>query len=155
MKSKSTLTTLIKASARIPLSTYQAGLLQSKSHRALTSFMTSHLAPFGISLPEWAALGVTHDQWEIRPTEVANLLGVKPPVATNLMNQLQQKGYLRREQHDDDSRGVVICLTDQGEELVVEAEKKLRVALRDFLDDISISELLTYVKVLTKLSKKI
>jgi DNA-binding MarR family transcriptional regulator len=138
----------------ISFNTAEAGLLQSKAHRVLTAFMTSALAKHNLSLPQWALLGLLADCGQTRPTDVADTLGVKPPVATKLLNELENKKLLVRTKDLSDSRAAVIHLTKKGSQLVKVVERQLRVEMRTFLSDIKVPELLTYINVLNKLAKK-
>lgn len=138
----------------INLSTYKAGLLQSKAHRALTTFMREQLTPYDMTLPEWATLGLAYDLHEIRPSEIADLLGVKPPVATSLLNKLEKKQLVKREQHAGDSRGYVIAITAEGAKLITSVETVLRKELRRYFNNISVKEFIIYIKILSKLAAK-
>jgi DNA-binding MarR family transcriptional regulator len=139
---------------KVRLRTYQAGLLQAKAHRVLTSYMTEALAPYGISLPEWALLGLLKDHKVLRPSEIADHLGVKPPVATAHLKRLDSAGLIHRNQPADDSRVVEISLTPEGIRKVDTIESRLRVDLRGFLKGIKVADLITYIRVLAKLADK-
>lgn len=140
--------------SHINLSTYKAGLLQSKAHRTLTTFMRDQLKPYNMTLPEWATLGLTYDLHGIRPSEIADLLGVKPPVATSLLNKLEKKHLVTRQQHVADSRAHIITITSDGAKLITLVETTLRKELRRYFNDISVKEFSEYIRILTKLAAK-
>lgn len=140
---------------RIPHSTYRAGILQSRAYRALNTYMTKSISGYGLSVPQWAALGVLYDEKQTRPSALAETLGVKTPVATRLLNELSRKDLTVRSPYSEDKRGAVVIITPQGVKLVRTIERDLRKNMQDFLSGIKISELLTYIKVLSKLSKKL
>jgi DNA-binding MarR family transcriptional regulator len=117
--------------------------------------MTSELSQYGISLPEWALLGVLMVHPNLRQSDIAAELGVKPPVASALLKTLEAAGLIVRETLGHDTRVSVISLSDEGHAKVVAVERKLRVRLRSYLKGIKISELITYVRVLTKLADRL
>jgi DNA-binding MarR family transcriptional regulator len=126
---------------KIPVTTYQAGILQSRAYRALGVFMNKALAKHSLSMSQWAALGILHDENECRPSGIAKILAIKPPVATRLLNALVNKGLAIRNPHVDDNRGAVIQITLKGSDLVALVERELRSEMRKFLSDISNTEL--------------
>ncbi len=140
---------------KVPATTYQAGILQSKAYRALGVFMNRALAKHDLSVSQWAALGTLYDEHECRPSEIARALAIKPPVATRLLNGLVDKGLATRSPHADDSRGAVMQITLQGSDLVTLVERELRNEMNKFLSDISNIELIRYVTVLSKIAAKL
>ena len=140
---------------KVRFRTYMAGLLQAKAYRALTNFMTSELAPYEISLPEWALLGLLREHKVLRPSELSQEMGVKPPVVTANLKRLELAGIIAREIHGDDSRVFTIELTPNGKIRVETIEKALRVSMREYFKDIKITDLITYINVLKKLASKL
>lgn len=140
---------------KIPVTTYRAGILQSRAYRALGVFMNKALAKYELSMSQWAALGILYDENECRPFEIAKTLAIKPPVATRLLNSLVDKGLATRSPHADDNRGAVIQITLQGSDLVTLVEQELRSEMRKFLSDISNTELIRYIHTLSKLATKL
>ena len=118
------------------------------------AFMRDQLKPYDMTLPEWATLGLTYDLHGIRPSEIADLLGVKPPVATSLLNKLEKKHLVKRDQHTADSRVSVISITTDGAKLITLVETNLRKELRRHFDSISVKEFRDYIRILTKLAAK-
>lgn len=139
----------------IGMTTYQAGMLQSRAYRALSNFMTDFLQLHDLSLPQWSLLGLLHEAKEYRPSQLAEMLGVKPPVATKLINEMEAKKLLARISHGKDGRGAVISITSEGAKLVGNVESHLRQEMRDYLGDIGRDELVTYLKVLARLAAKL
>ena len=142
-------------SDKISAKTYEAGLLQAKAYRAMTNFMSCELAAFDLSLPDWAMLGLMMENSHIRPGELAQELGVKPPVVTANLKRLEAAGLVERRVHDSDSRVSEVSLTSAGRKRVESVEASLRNTMRDFLKGIKVSELISYLNVLTKLAGKL
>jgi DNA-binding MarR family transcriptional regulator len=135
-------------------STYRAGLLQSRAYRALNSFMNKQLKPYGISLPEWAVIGSLVEQKTLRPSQIAQLLGIKQPVATRIISKLEDKGAVQRTADTQDSRATNIALTSLGNGLARDIESQLRPAMRTFLADIDRQQLATYLRVMEQIAVK-
>lgn len=139
----------------INLPTWQAGLLQAQAYRALSNHMTAALAPYELSVPGWALLGLIEESGELRISEAADLMSVKPPVATKMITRLEELGMLMRRDQEGDSRVSIISLTPEGLQRVGEVEGELRKSMRSFLGDIPLAELLIYIRVLRRLAAKI
>lgn len=139
----------------IHFSTYEAGMLQSRAHRALSAFMTTALEPCRLTMPEWALLGAIAESQGMALKALAQTLGVKPPVAHELVTGLCRRGLVSRRPAQLDQRVTLISLTPTGQHLVTEVEAKLRRDLRGYLADIPVSKLLVYIDVLRTLSNKL
>ncbi|PLS81347.1 hypothetical protein CYG49_02330 [Candidatus Saccharibacteria bacterium] len=140
---------------KITLKTYQAGLLQAKAYRSLHTQMSEALKPYGITLPQWGLLGLLNDKKSMSPSELSQELGVKPPVTTSMLHELENKQLIKRLSNPKDNRASSIQLSDEGKRIIPAVEKELRKDLVEFLKDIRPTELLAYMKVLEKLSSKI
>jgi len=140
---------------RLATQTYQTSLLHSRAHRALTSYMGDTLNKNDLSLPQWGTLGVLYDNTSLRPFQIAAFLGVRPPVATALINDLEAKKLVIRRAHSNDSRASVIELTRQGKNLVAKIEKQLNKEMQTFFGDVALPELIVYMRVLTKIAAKV
>jgi DNA-binding MarR family transcriptional regulator len=143
-----------KPTASLP-STYTAGMLQSKAYRALSNFMTGYLSEFGLSLPEWKVLGSLYEKRGLTPTDLAEALGVKLPIATRLLKSLEAKQLLTRSVDGKDTRVVRVEITAEGKNLAFKLEKMLRQEMRLFLHDIDHSDLVVYLRVLSQLAAKV
>jgi DNA-binding MarR family transcriptional regulator len=139
----------------INTTTYRAGMLQSQAYRALSNFLTEALKPHGITMTGWATLGTLRDQPELRLTEIAEILNVKPPVVTTMVRDLEKRGLVERQAQSGDNRVTKLTLTDPGQDLVDRVELELRKSLREYLVDVPINELVIYLRVIEKLAAKL
>lgn len=137
------------------LPTYEAGLIQSQAFRAMSNFMSSYLDRYDLSLPEWKLLGHLTEVREMSPSQIARLLSVKLPISSRLLNSLEMKKLIKRRPNKKDNRLVHVSITSRGIRLVRQIESPLRQELKKFLGDIERGDLAIYLKVLTKLAKKI
>ena len=96
-----------------------------------------------------------YENTTLRPFQIAGFLGVRPPVATALVNELEAKKLVLRKSHSGDSRASVIEMTRQGKSLAVKVEKQLAKEMQAFMGDVASSELMVYMRVLTKIAAKV
>lgn len=137
------------------LKTYEAGLIQAKAYRILNRFLTECLSRDDISLPEWALLGILEQSAEpVGMTHLAEALGVENPMATSLVNSLEQKGLVERVAHASDRRARKVGLSTEGREFVPGAEKRLRKDMREFLKGCNPIHLKGYLEILEFIAKK-
>ena len=69
----------------------------------------------GISRIEAGVMGALSQRPQ-RITELAAAEGVTQPAITRLVDRLQDRGWVTREQHPDDGRVVIVRLTAEGED---------------------------------------
>ena len=140
--------------ARKNLTTYKVGLLQTKAYRNLKSKTSEALKPYKVSSVEWAFLGILHEYKDgIRPKNLADVLGVEAPFITSLAIKFEKQKILEYKKDDLDGRAKKLLLTDKGHNLAIEIEALLRKESKKWLEGISIREIITFIKVLKKLSE--
>ncbi|MDQ3238974.1 MAG: MarR family transcriptional regulator [bacterium] len=130
------------------LSTYKTGLLQAKAYRILKNYLSRNLDEYNLTMPEWALLGSIYEKESMKLTEIAKLLDVEAPYATNLAEQLQKKGLVIRAESSDDRRVKRISLTKKGALLVPVVERNIKNAMRTIYNSVTQDELGVYIKVL-------
>lgn len=69
-----------------------------------------------------------------RAAELANESRIRKPSITSLINTLESKGWIRREEDPDDRRALCIEITPKGKQAMIQFEKDMQTALQDFLD---------------------
>ncbi len=126
---------------------HMLGLLQGRAYRDLHEHLTNGLTPFHLSLTEWKALALIQDGFDTT-TQLAHILDVEPPLATRLIKQLADKGYVRKKENTSDRRTTKIITTTKTKitlPLVTVAVGKL---LYDLMGGLTKQEVKTYVHVL-------
>lgn len=61
--------------------------------------------------------GIGHRPRELKPSEIARIMGVKQPTITPLLYDLENEGIITRRPNPDDRREVYIALTDKALEM--------------------------------------
>ena len=134
------------------LTTYNTGLVQTKAYRALKNRTDFLLKDHNISTVSWAFLGSLYEHTlGMRSTELAEVLGVEPPFVTQIYQSLHKQGFVEMKIVPEDRRAKLIILTVMGRKFVEVTEKYLRKEMRVLLKDLSIKEILTYIKVISKI----
>ena len=87
----------------------------------------------------------------ISPTELAGVLGVKPPHVTAMMTRLKRTGLANERADENDRRQKRIGLTPEGIRFVPRVERELRDGMRGLVKDARMKDLLAYVTVLSSI----
>jgi len=137
------------------LKTYSVGLLQTKVYRALKANTELFLKPYGISSIEWAYIGTASEYPKgIRSTDLAEILGVEAPFVTSLSAKFHKRKLVEYQKDPNDKRVKCIVITPAGHALIKEIEPILREESKKWLKDLSVKEVLTYIKVLKKIAEQ-
>ncbi len=76
--------------------TYRLGLMQVKAYRALQAGSGHILIERGLTLSEWALLGLLAPESKLRQTDLAEELGVKAPQISASLKSLERRGLIER-----------------------------------------------------------
>ena len=77
-------------------------------------------AAFGVGAREAAALGELFVDGPLTPTDLAARLNVTPAAVTELADRLEHASHLSRAQHPTDRRRVLLHLTDEARQTLVD-----------------------------------
>lgn len=135
------------------VTTYQIGLIQAQAYRNLQEAFRAALEPFSLTIPEWSVLGIVHDYERIAMKDLTEILRSKASHPTVLVEELRRRGLVTRVADTQDKRAKHIAITAQGEQLVGEAEPKVRASISQALAAIDRSDLRGYYAALIGLSK--
>lgn len=136
--------------------TYHAGIAQARAYRVLKSLMTNSLKKHGLGMMQWSILGLVYESKDkgMRITELAERLDTTLAFVTNHINLLETKGMVTRSVDPVDSRARIVVLKKTHRLTVEQIEREVRSDLRKIVGrNISINELVIYVRVLNKISK--
>ncbi len=71
-----------------------------------------------------------------RITTLAELEGLAQPTTTTMVNHLERRGLVKREQHADDGRVVLVNLTEAGSAALEDYRSRARAILGTYLSEI-------------------
>jgi DNA-binding MarR family transcriptional regulator len=100
------------------VSAHRLGYLLKHAHLRYAQLTSAELAPLGIGPREWAALNCLDERHGLSQREAADLLGVDRTTMVALVDQLQAKGWVKRDTHTDDRRKNIVGLTRKGRDLM-------------------------------------
>ncbi len=139
----------------IPLTTYQAGVLQATTHRNLQKYCDDVLRAYGITKTQWFIIGTILDAGSsgIRVTDLAEKVGTTLSYLTNTINLLESKDIVQRVARGEDNRVKYVSIVENYTKTCTEIERYLRDKLRTTIyGSIEPEDFRTYMKVLTQLS---
>lgn len=129
--------------------TYLSGALFMKAYRLLRFNVTTCLNNFSINPTSWVLLGIIRETKDgIRLAEVANIMNVKAPLVTTLVQDLIAKDLIELLPHHTDKRVKLLLLTPTGKIFIKKVEVALEKSLRDILAGTTDTELAAFETVL-------
>ncbi|MCB1177250.1 MAG: MarR family transcriptional regulator, partial [Leptospiraceae bacterium] len=84
-------------------------------------------------------------------SELAAEIGVSLPYITSLSSKMVEKNILKRENLEADKRIVVLKLTQKGEKIYSELDKRINDFLKEKFEHLNNSEIKTFDSILKKL----
>lgn len=138
------------------LATYEACLMEARAHRVLVARFRARLKEFGLNSNDWTILGLLaeHGKEGLRISQISTLLHVRTPQGTSMVTSLVERGLVVRKTEAADGRGRRAYLSALGHQLVKDAERELRVHMKDYMKGVSRQKLDTYLGVLHYLASQ-
>jgi DNA-binding MarR family transcriptional regulator len=124
----------------LPVLADRLGYLLKHAQLRLAELSRAALAPFGISGRELAVLVAIDDRPSQSQQEVARRMDVDRTTMVALIDDLEDKGLVQRQQDPDDRRKNVVVLTDAGRTTLRQATAAAREAERRLLGSLSDNE---------------
>lgn len=90
--------------------------------RLITKAYQPYLKQMGLTYPQYLVLLVLWEQDAVPISHLVHRLGLNTNTLTPLMKRLEQAGLILRQRGEEDSRQVIITLTEQGHSLRQKAE---------------------------------
>jgi DNA-binding MarR family transcriptional regulator len=109
------------------------GHLLKQAYLQFSGLTSAALEPLGITALEWAALVRFDEESLLSQAGLARLLGIDRTSMVALIDQLEQKGLVRRRRHRDDRRKNAVELTADGREVKKRAARLVDGCERQFL----------------------
>jgi Transcriptional regulators len=90
------------------------------AHKATSKALQTRLADTGVSYGQWTFLRILWVTDGLTVSELARRAGVATPAATVTVREMEQRGYVTREQRDGNQKSVYLLLTPAGRALEAE-----------------------------------
>lgn len=100
--------------------------------------------------PITAGIVYLSDARRIRMGDIAKIFGISKSTATGYIDNLEKMGYVRRKQGEDDRRDIYIVPAQQGEQWILETEKRVFALLNDWLERLLPEERMQFIGYLSK-----
>lgn len=95
------------------------GYMIANTGRRLTSTLTQLFQPHNLTSEQWSLLFALHHNEGVSQKELAELTGKDPANVTRILDQLERKGFVRREANPDDRRAFRMHNTPEGTKIAV------------------------------------
>lgn len=92
------------------------------THSRMSRLYARVMSRADLSLPQYALLNLLSSRDVISMTEVSCALGITKPAVTNLVDRLEQRGFLRRIAHPKDRRISLLHILPKGRSVVKSVE---------------------------------
>ncbi len=142
------------AALRDPVSetlTKRVGYLISRTAGHVRRRTATLLEPLGIIPPQYAILATLDSEGPKTQKVLGERLKIDPTTMVWLIDELEQRRLVKRENNPTDRRAYLVTLTAPGKVLFQESDKQLDLLENDLLATLSRSERAVLRKLLTKL----
>lgn len=113
----------------------RSGFLITQAHLLMRSRADGALRPLGIEVRHFGAMAVASALGPCSQQQVANALGVTPPVVVPIVDELEALELVRRERNSADRRSYALLLTPKGERTLAQARERLEQLPAGVYDD--------------------
>lgn len=107
------------------------GFIISRTNQKLYNYLTRKFKPYDITPEQWGVLNRLWEKEGISQKEISEVTIKDQTTLTRILDKLERKGYLKRQNSPTDRRVFLIFLTDEGREL----ERKLVPIAYEVLDN--------------------
>lgn len=118
--------------------------IDAAMHR-MTRVMASKHAEFqqaaGVSTTQYMLLKMIECEGPSRVSDLANLLGVKNPAASMMLQQLEAEGFVERRHDTADNRVVLVSLTEPGKRTLADADVYRKQMMLRLSADLTVDDL--------------
>lgn len=88
---------------------------------------------------------------DVKVSDIAGLLAIRPPAATALVDALETQGFVERVAAENDRRVTFVRPTDAGRDALERAESQRREAMRHYLEVLSEEDIRSLIRILSTL----
>ncbi len=104
------------------MSAYKTTLNLLKLNKNIENEINEILIVSNISLPEWLILGIIKDEENPRINDIAQIYNVDSPFITSVINKLEEKELVKKNESKEDGRSKIITLTAKSKKILATLE---------------------------------
>jgi DNA-binding MarR family transcriptional regulator len=127
------------------------GFLLNRGGQRVREVYQGALEPLGIDGKQWGVLLVLNGKGSISQHEIGLCTHIDRTTMVAIIDDLEQKGLVERQEHPTDRRSHALVLTAKGKDLIPKGHKLSEAAEKKFLAALSPREQKEVVKLLRKL----
>jgi len=127
------------------------GFLLNKGAQKIRDAYGEALEPLGIDGKQWGVMVVINERGSVSQHEIGKCTHIDRTTMVAVIDDLEQKGLVERQEHPTDRRSHALVLTPKGKEILPKAHKLGEAADKKFLSGLSAHE----QKEILKLSRKL
>lgn len=122
-----------------------------RASAGMTRLGAETLAPLGIDGRHYGVLAVLSELGGVSQQTLADVLAVDRSTIVDFVDELEEKGYVRRRRNPDDRRAYAIELTARGARVQQQAAQLLATCEGHYLEPLSAAERTTLLELLGRL----
>jgi DNA-binding MarR family transcriptional regulator len=122
-----------------------------RASAGMTRLGAETLAPLGIDGRHYGVLAVLSELGGVSQQTLADVLAVDRSTVVDFVDELEEKGYVRRRRNPDDRRAYAIELTARGARVQQQAAQLLATCEGHYLEPLSAAERTTLLELLRRL----
>lgn len=115
--------------------------------------MKSILVDFDLTPAQKIGMEIIQGKGFFRMANIAEILGITNSATTQLMSSLEKKGLVTRIKDDTDKRAFKMKISAKGEALLKEIKKREIMAMEDYFECLSGSEINIFMKTIEKINR--
>ncbi|WGT52623.1 MarR family winged helix-turn-helix transcriptional regulator [Thioclava nitratireducens] len=121
------------------------------AHHLYGKRLQKRLIASELSMAQYIHLRTLKEEVRVSQSELSAQLGIEKASSTRVLDELAQRGLIRRERHKQDKRMLVVSLTEAGHAKIDEAMESARVIANVASQDFDEGELLQLFRALDKM----
>jgi DNA-binding MarR family transcriptional regulator len=127
------------------------GHLVRRLHQIAVALFTEHTKEFGVTPVQYASLAVAESYPGIDQRRLANAIAFDRSTIGDVVQRLDQRGWLRRENGNEDRRTKSVFITDSGREVLKQLDESVADSQAKILAPLSEGERAIFMFLLSKL----
>jgi DNA-binding MarR family transcriptional regulator len=128
-----------------------AGYLLRCAHQYAVAIVAEHLTPLNLTSVQFATLVALNENPGLDATRLAAMINFDRPTLTGVLDRLEAKDLLVRMPDPQDRRARLLYLTEQGQQMLAEADKAAHRSRDVLLDPLPPAERKQFMLLLEKL----
>ena len=123
----------------------------AKTSQISTRFWSNNISDLKVTATQGLVINFLYSDDHITAVELGKRTLLDSATLTGILDRLVTAGLVEREQHPDDRRAILVCLTEKGRQTAQRLRSRLEDANREFLNTLGEDEQVAFRGMLGKL----